>query len=135
MKALKIIFITVVVFIFLAVLGLIIFLKTFDIKKFKTQIVQEASQALGRDVGMKDIALSLSLQQGLLLQVDGLTVKDLPQYSAENFFQVERVKFAVDFLSFLKERKITVSGIYIQSPNIVVVRAEDGTMNVETIGK
>lgn len=135
MKLLKIIFISILVLIVLAAVGLYIFAKTFDIKKYKAQIVQQASEALGREVGLKDIALSMSLQKGLLLEVDGLTVKDLPQYSAENFFQVGRVKFAFDFLSFLRERKVTISGIFIQSPNVVVIRAEDGTMNVETIGK
>ena len=65
MKILKIILFSFVVLIFLAVIGLFVFLKTFDVQKFKPQIVKSASDALGRQVDFSGIALKVSLRDGI----------------------------------------------------------------------
>ena len=55
MKVLKIILITLLCLFVLVLIGGFIFLKTFDIKKYKTQIIQVADKALRRSVNFDNI--------------------------------------------------------------------------------
>ena len=135
MKIFKIIVITVLVLTVVTVIGLFIFLKTLDINHFKAKITEQISNALGRDVGIRHMAFTLSLRKGLALSIDGLSIKDDPAFSNENFFEVEHVFLGVNVLSFLKSKQISVSGIQIRSPKVILIRNEEGEWNVQKFEK
>lgn len=133
-KFLKIFGIVLVCLIVVTVIGGLIFLKTFDIKKYKPQIVTAANKALGRTVDFNDVELKVSLKEGIRFHLTGLTVSDDPQFGQGPFAKVEELSVGLDVLSFINARRISVPNIYVKSPEITVIRNAAGVLNVQTIG-
>ncbi len=133
-KIIKIVLIVLVCVFFLAIVAGFIFLKNFDIKKYKPQIITTAQKSLGRTVNFDDIDLQVSLKEGIRLKLKNFTIAENPDFGNENFFQVDTVSVGLDVLSFLNARQISIPNILIQSPQINLIRNASGTLNVETIG-
>lgn len=133
-KILKIIFIVLFSLILLAVVGGYIFLKTFDIKQYKTKIVAAAEKAIGRKVDFNDMELKVSIKEGIRFHVTDVTVSENPQFGTENFAKVKEVSVGVDVLSFINARQISVPSIDIKSPEVTIIRNAQGLLNVQTIG-
>ncbi len=134
-KVLKIILLIFVGLLVLALIGGFIFLKTFDIKKYKPQIIEAAQKSLGRPVSFDDIDLKVSLQEGIRMNLRNFTIAENPQFGQDPFLQVSDVSVGVDILSFINARQISIPNIVVQSPQINVIRNAAGKLNVETIGK
>jgi len=130
MNFLKWLFILVLISVTLIIIGLIVFIKTFDANKYKPQITQEIAKALGREVSVGDIALNLSLGQKITLAVKDLTIADDPQFAKENFLETKRIDLGIDVSQFLAKRQILVSSIELQSPTLTIIRDKDGKLNV-----
>ncbi|VAW48867.1 hypothetical protein MNBD_GAMMA03-135 [hydrothermal vent metagenome] len=80
MKFLKIFFIIILIFIVLSGIGLFVFIKTFDINKYKSQITSELSEALGRDVDVAAMALNFAMDKGFRFEIkDILIAGDTPE--------------------------------------------------------
>jgi len=124
----------VFVLLVLAIVGGLLFLKSFDIKKYKPQIIQSATQAVGRPVDFKDIQLEVSLDKGVRLQLGDLTIAEAPEFGTGNFMTVKQVDAGVDILAFVLSRQVSVPSIVINSPQIEVIRNAKGILNVSTLG-
>ena len=135
MKIFKIILITFVVLVLIGVIGVFAFLKTFDINRFKPQIISSASAALGRAVDFKDIDLELSLRKGIHLTLKQLTIRDDAGFQSGDFLTVENISLGVGIMPLLIKRQILVSSIHIHSPQCIVIRQKDGQINVQNLGK
>ena len=135
MKIFKIIFITFVVQVLIGVIGILVFLKTFDINRFKPRIISSASAALGRAVDFKDIELELSLREGIHLTLKQLTIRDDAGFQSGDFLTVENISCGVEIMPLLIKRQILVSSIHIHSPQCIVIRQKDGQINVQNLGK
>jgi hypothetical protein len=133
-KFIKIVLAVLLILLIIALVGLFIFVKTFDANKYKPQIIAAAAQALGRQTDIKDISLSLSLGEGLGLQLKNLTIGDDPAFGKDNFFNLPQINAAVDVMTFIKERRIAVSSIVLNAPKVIVIRDSTGKLNVQTIG-
>lgn len=133
-KFLKISGLILVCLIVVTVIGGFIFLKTFDIKKYKPQIVTMANKVLVRTVDFNDIELKVSLKEGIRFHLTGLTVSDDPEFGQDPFAKVEELSVGLDILSFVNARRISVPNIYVKSPEITVIRNPVGILNVQTIG-
>ncbi len=118
-----------------ALIGGLIFLKSFDIGKYKPQIIQAASRSLGRPVDFNEIDLAVSLKKGIRLRVTDLSVAENPDFGKEPFIAVKEVEAGVDIVPFVLSRRISVPNIVLRSPRIAVIRNRDGSLNVQTIGK
>ncbi|OGX24940.1 MAG: hypothetical protein A2787_03150 [Omnitrophica WOR_2 bacterium RIFCSPHIGHO2_01_FULL_48_9] len=129
--ALLIIFILAVIFFAAA----FIFLKTVDINKFKSQIITQLETAVGREVGIQDMAFSFSFRKGIVLKVSGLTIANDPGETEKNFLEVEHINIDVDFMVLLRERRILVKNVEVNSPRIVLIRSAAGVLNVQTLGQ
>lgn len=134
MKVLKIILITLLCLFVLVLIGGFIFLKTFDIKKYKTQIIQVADKALRRSVNFDNIELKVSLNEGIRFHVTDLTVSEDIAFGTGHFAKIKEVSVGIDVLSFLNARQISVPNISIKSPEIIVIQNAAGQLNVQTIG-
>ncbi len=132
MKILKIIFISFFVLLLIAGTALFIFIKTFDVQRFKPQIIKAMNQALGRQAGFKDIRLQLSLTQGMSLGLKQFTIKDNPFFSAGELLKVDDISIGIDVLGYFSKKQITVSHIQIEKPQLTIVRSKDGQINVST---
>ncbi len=135
MKILKILFITFLIFFIVAAIALFIFLKTFDINRFKPQIIATASAALGRGVDFKNLTLQFSLHDGLTVNLKQLTIQGDPDFQTGDFLKIEEVALGVDVLNFLKTKQIAVSHVDVRSPQITFIHRGDGQIKVQDIGK
>ncbi|MFC1592601.1 AsmA family protein [Candidatus Omnitrophota bacterium] len=135
MKIIKIIFVSFVVLILIALSAAFIFLKTFDANRFKPQIISFASAALGRAVDFDDISLGLSLTKGLQLTLEQLSIGDSVGFQKGSFLTVEGISLGVEIIPLLSKKQVIVSSIYISSPECIIIRDKDGQLNVQDLAK
>ena len=135
MKIPKILLIAVsVIFVVIVLIfsGIIIFVNTFDIKKFQPQIVSQVQDLLGREVSLKDLSLSFSITEGLAVSIEDLKISDDPSFSKESFFSVSKAQVGLDLIPTIKDRQIFVSGIEFIEPSISIIRNSQGVFNFQT---
>jgi hypothetical protein len=135
MKVLKIFLVSIAVLIGVLAIAAIIFIKTFDVNRYKAQIISQAGKALSRQVDFQRASLGISLSQGISLKVADLAVSEDPAFGPGNFLEVKNISIGVDVLGYLTQKKISVTGVIIDSPKITVIRLKDGSINVQTIAK
>jgi len=135
MKKLKIFLIVSAYLILVLIIAAAVFLITFDVNRFKTQIISQANAALGRGVDFEKAKLAFSLKQGLSLKIVNLRIAEDPAFGQEDFLLVKEASFAIDALGFIFKKKVDISGILIDSPRIRLIRAKDGSLNVQSLVK
>ena len=135
MKILKIFLISFFICVVFVFVGALVFIKTFDVNKYKPQIIKQAQKALRRNVSMGHISLDLSLDKGISLNVKDFTVADDSLFSSENFLRVKEIQLGVDILAFLARREIVISKVDVRRPQVVLIRNKEGVVNVLTIAK
>jgi len=133
MKILKIILISVFALVFLLFIAAVILLKTFDINRYKGQIVSQAGTLLRRKVDFDKASLNISLRSGISLKVNNLVIGEDHAFGKEDFLFVKQAYFAVDVLKFLRKKEISVPGILIDSCRVIIIRAKDGAINAATL--
>ncbi len=134
MKILKYILLGLPILIVLVVIGLIIFLKNFDINRYKPQIVQQASSVLGRPMNVEKLALALSLRGGIALNLQGLAVHDDPMFQTGNLLEVNSVDVGVDAWHWIMTREIHVTQVLVHSPRVNLIRTQQGVINIQKMG-
>ena len=135
LKLIRIIILILIVLIIIVLIGGFIFLKNFDVEKYKPQIIQAASQAFGRPVDFRNIDLKVSLRKGIRFHLTDFSVAENPAFGVGDFIAVEEIAFGVDLFSFFVFRKISVPSVYVLSPRISIVRNAEGALNIQTIGQ
>jgi uncharacterized protein involved in outer membrane biogenesis len=135
MKILKILFISFVILILVLVLVVIIFVKTFDVNRFKPQIKSLASKALNRQVDFDRINPNISLRQGISLKIHNLVIADDPVFGRGEFVAIKDISLAVDVLGYIFQRKVNVANVLINSARVRLIRQKDGTLNVQSLTK
>lgn len=135
MKKLKVFLIVIAGLILVLIIAAVIFLMTFDINRYKTQIVSQADAALGRKVDFEKAKLAFSLKQGVSLKVMNLRIAEDPLFGKDDFLSVKEASFAIDALGFIFNKKVDISGILIDSPRIRLIRDKDGSLNVNSLAR
>ena len=102
-----------------------------DANSFRPRIESELSAALGREVKIGD--LKLSLFQGSVT-AGNLSVADDPAFSREPFLTAQSVGFVVALAPALFHHTINISGIDIEKPQIALIQASNGAWNFSTLG-
>ncbi len=131
----KILLRIVIVFLVMVVVissGLYFFVRNFDIKKFKPQIVDQIQNSLGRRVSLGDLAISFSVTNGLVAEIGDLKILDDPSFSDKNFFEVSTVRVGIDLIPALSKRQIIVSKIELIDPSISIIKNSEGEFNFQT---
>ncbi len=124
---------SVFILIVLVLFAGLIFLKTFDIKKYKPQIIASATNALGRAVNFNDIDLAVSMEKGVRFHLTDFSIAENPDFGNENFVTVKQIDLGVDLVAFLTTRQISVPGILIDSPQISIIRNSKGLLNFQSM--
>ena len=130
----KIIVIRLLSLFVISAVGIFIFLRTFNVSRFKPQIIAAAQNALSRSVNFGDIALKISLRRGIQLRLTDIAIGEHPVFGKENFLTAQEVNFGVSIKDFILKRQIRVLGIDCNSPKINIIRLKDGKINVQTFG-
>ncbi len=135
MKILKILFGLLFVVVVLGVIGLFIFIKTFDISSYKPKIIAKVSEVLDRDVDFENIDFKFSFKRGLKLDLVNLKISGDSDFQEDDFLNVARLSLGVDVIAFLTKREIVSPDIQIVSPKIKIIRRADGQLNLQNIGR
>jgi AsmA protein len=126
-RTLRIVAIVVVVLLLLVVI--VPFLIPVD--KFRPTIEEKASQALGRQVQLG--GLSLSLLTGSL-SAENLSVGDDPKFSTSPFLTAKSLKVGVEILPLIFSKTLNVTGITIENPEVNLLHNPAGQWNYSTLG-
>lgn len=125
-KIMKIIGVSAVLLV-AVVAGLNIFVKSYlTDARIKTLVVPPVEKALGRQVTIGNIKVSL---------FSGITINDFAvkeQDGQTDFIHVRAFKISYDLLPLL-DKKLRVSEILLDSPNIKVIRGLDGRFNFSSL--
>ena len=99
---------------------------------FRPTVEKELQRTLGRTVKVGD--LSLSAFSGKLLSKD-LRVADDPNFSAAPFLTAKTLRIGVSLRALVFSHELELRGFEIDSPEINLIRAANGTWNFSSIGR
>ncbi|MGA8306728.1 MAG: DUF748 domain-containing protein [Candidatus Acidiferrales bacterium] len=99
---------------------------------FRPTVEKELARTLGRSVKVGD--LSLSAFSGSMLSKD-LSVADDPNFSAAPFLTAKTLRIRVSLRALVFSHELELRGFEIESPEIHVIRAANGTWNFSSIGR
>jgi len=117
---------------FLKILGIVIALLiviiivlpfVIDANTFRPKLESELTDALGRQVKVGN--LSLSLLSGAV-GADNISIADDPQFSKSPFVQAKDLKVGVEMLPLIFSRTLNVRDITLDQPQINLVKTENG---------
>ncbi|HXB75208.1 MAG TPA: AsmA family protein [Candidatus Acidoferrales bacterium] len=98
---------------------------------FRPMLESNLSDALGRQVKLGN--LGLSILHGAVTAAD-LAVADDPAYSHTPFVQAKSLKVAVELWPLITSRKLNVTGLEIDQPQIVLMQGANGEWNFSNLG-
>ncbi len=99
---------------------------------FRPAIERQFTTALGRTVKLGD--LNVSFFSGALAAKD-LSVADDPGFSAAPFLTAKALRIGVSLRLLIFSRQVNVRSFQIESPQITMIRAANGTWNFSSIGR
>ena len=126
-KILKIVGIVIAV-LFLLAIALPLFI---NVNHFRPEIESNVSAALGRNVTLGD--LSLSILSGSV-EANQLAVADDPKFSNTPFMQAKSLKVGVELIPLIFAKQINVTHLVIDHPQIALLRTRDGVWNFSSLG-
>lgn len=101
------------------------------VNKFRPEIEQKASEALGRKVQLGD--MSLSILSGSL-GVDNLSVSDDPKFSSSPFLTAKSVKVGVELMPLIFSKQLNVTEIKVVEPQVTLLKDPAGKWNYSSLG-
>jgi AsmA protein len=102
-----------------------------DANQFKPQLQSEISRALGRDVQVGN--LKLSLLSGAVA-VDNITISDNPSFSNMPFITAKSLKVGVEMKPLIFSKAIHITSIVLEEPVINLIRSASGKWNFSDLG-
>ena len=101
------------------------------INKFKPTIESKASDALGRNVQLGN--LSLSLLTGSV-GIDNVSVSDDPKFNPGPFLTAKAVKVGVELIPLIFSQQLNVTEITVVDPQVTMLKDPSGRWNFSSIG-
>lgn len=102
-----------------------------NVNSFRPKVESEASSALGRQVTVGH--LSLSLFSGMV-EADNIVISDDPNFSKSPFVTAKMMKVGVELMPLIFSRKIDVTNLSLDQPQIVLLKSSNGTWNFSSMG-
>jgi AsmA protein len=117
----------------LAVLVLVVVSLPFLINanQFRPMLESKLSQGLGREVKLGDLKFSV-LSGGVT--ASDLSIADHPAFSKSPFVRAKSLTVSADLWPFIFSRKLNVTGITIDQPDIVLLQSAPGQWNFSNLG-
>jgi len=101
------------------------------VNQFRPTIEDKASQALGRKVEIGN--LSLSILHGAI-SAENLSVGDDPKFSKSPFLTAKSLNVGVEMMPLIFSRSLHVTGVSIESPEVILLRNPEGRWNYSSLG-
>jgi AsmA protein len=102
-----------------------------DANQFRPRLEAALTQALARQVRLGD--LKLSILSGGVAAAD-LSIADDPAFSKASFIQAKSLKVGVELQPLIFSKKLNVTGIEIEAPEIDLIQSDSGTWNFASLG-
>lgn len=102
-----------------------------NVNDFRPRIESGLSDALGRQVKVGN--LSLSILSGSV-QADQLAVADDPKFSGSPFMQAKSLQVGVEVMPLIFSKQLNVTNLVIEQPQVVLLRNNDGVWNFSSLG-
>src|SRR5271166_3383289 len=102
-----------------------------NVNSFRPKIEAEASAALGRQVTVGD--LSLSVFSGNV-GADNIAIADDPAFSKAPFLTAKSLKIGVELMPLIFSKQLNVTGITLNEPQITLLKATNGKWNFSSMG-
>jgi len=125
--ALKIIAVVIVLLVVIAIAAPFLV----NVNRFRPEIESNLSSALGRQVGVGN--LSLSILSGSV-GADQLTIADDPKFSNSPFITAKSLKVGVELIPLIFSKQLNVTNIDIDQPVVNLLRNQSGTWNFSSLG-
>ena len=102
-----------------------------NVNSFRPKIESEASAALGRQVSVGSLSLSI-LSGGV--RIEDIMVADDPAFGKSPFVTAKSLKVGVELIPLIFSKQINVTGVTLDSPQITLLKTSSGKWNFSTIG-
>lgn len=103
-----------------------------DANAFRPKLESELTEALGREVKVGN--LSLSLLSGSV-SADNISIADDPQFSQSPFVQAKSLKVGVELMPLIFSKALNVTELTLDQPEINLMKSEDGSRwNFSSLG-
>ncbi len=94
-----------------------------DANTFRPKLESELTTALGREVRVGNLSLSL-LSGGVT--ADNISIADDPEFSKSAFVQAKSLKVGVEMIPLIFSKTLNVTEVTLNQPEISLVRSENG---------
>src|SRR6202023_793480 len=101
-----------------------------DANQFRPRLEAALTQALGREVKLGD--LKLSIFSGGVTATD-LSVADDPSFSKTPFIRAKSLKVGVELAPLILSKKLNVTGIEMENPDIALAQSSTGIWNFASL--
>src|ERR1700752_701649 len=102
-----------------------------DMDRFRPQLEASLQSALGRDVHIGHMQLSL-LAGGA--RVDQISIAEDPPFNNGNFLQAKSLGVGVSFFSLIFSRSFHVTSLTLEDPQLSLIKSSEGKWNFSSIG-
>lgn len=102
-----------------------------DVNAFRPKIESELSTALGRQVSVGN--LHLSILSGSV-SADDLAIGDDPAFSKDPFIRAKELKVGVEIMPLIFSKALHVTNITLDEPQVSLVRLASGKWNFSSLG-
>jgi AsmA protein len=102
-----------------------------DVNSFRPKLEGELTSALGRQVKVGN--LSLSLFSGTV-SADNISIADDPAFSKDPFVTAKLLKVGVEVMPLVFSKTLHVTGITLDEPQITLLKTANGKWNFSSIG-
>jgi AsmA protein len=126
-KALKIVLILLVVLV-AAVVALPFLISA---NQFRPMVEANLTKALGRQVTVGDLKLSI-LSGGV--SADNLAIAEDPKFGSNPFVKAKSLKLGVELKPLIFSRKLNVTGLTIDQPEVSLIQTPEGQWNFSSLG-
>src|SRR5581483_4042276 len=103
----------------------------FDANRYRPEIESRLSQALGRDV--KIGSLQLSIFSGGITAND-ITVAENPAYGTQPFVKASELKVGVEMSPLIFHKELKIESLVLDNPEVRLLESANGKWNVSTLG-
>jgi AsmA protein len=102
-----------------------------DVNKFKPTLEADISKALGRQIQIGSIELSI-FSGGVTLH--GVSIADDPAFSHSPFLTAKQLTVGVSLLALIFSQKLDVRSFTVVEPEVSLLRSASGVWNFSTLG-
>ena len=114
----------------LVLVAALIFVWRLDVDQYRPQVEAGLADALGREVKIESLALSLL---PLRLAANNIRIGEDPAFAKGDFLQAKALRLSVDLWSLFSERAIRVQAVSLVEPSVQLRQGSRGAWNVESL--